>query len=150
MPDHDLLAELEAEIGIMMRRVRRVLAERAQAVDPELPSLGYSILLYLAYAGPQRASQIVDTFGTDKGAVSRQVQLLQELGFVTRKPDSRDRRAALLELSSSAAERLNRVGTERREVLAERLGDWKPGELENFVSLLHRYNSSLDAGASGA
>ena len=124
MPYHDLLAELEAEIGIMMRRVRRVLAERAQAVDPELPSLGYSILLYLAYAGPQRASQIVDTFGTDKGVVSRQVQLLQERGFVTRKPDSRDRRAALLELISSAAARLHRLGTGRREGWAERVGCW--------------------------
>ena len=50
-----------------------------------------------------RASAIAEAFGIDKGAISRQVQHLVDLGLVDRTPDPADGRADLLAASDDAA-----------------------------------------------
>ncbi|MCR1783904.1 MarR family transcriptional regulator [Nocardioides carbamazepini] len=139
----DALADLEAEVGVLIRRVRRVIAERARAVHPELMPSSYLMLGYVRDHGPLRASAMCAVFGIDKGAVSRQVQHLIDLGLVDRSPDPEDGRATLLSVSQEGAERLAAVAAERRELLAERLADWPAEELSDFAASLRRYNDAL-------
>ena len=47
------------------------------------------MLLALNDTGPRRASDLVDIFAIDKGAVSRQVGALLELGLIERSPTRR-------------------------------------------------------------
>jgi DNA-binding MarR family transcriptional regulator len=141
--DQELMQTLESEIGLLMRRIRRVLCERAQQVHPELQSGAYSILGTLALAGPRRASEIAESFHVDKGAVSRQVQQLVDLGLAERVPDPEDGRASLLRVSDEGTHRLAAVSESRRQSLAERLESWTDAELRGFVSSLARYNETL-------
>jgi len=86
---------------------------------------------------------MVENFNIDKGAVSRQLQHLAELGLVVRTPDPDDGRATLVAASDDARRRLADVAEHRRKWLDEQLGDWTADELSHFADLLERYNGSL-------
>lgn len=137
------LRALEQEVGVLIRRVRRVIGERAQAVHPDMQPAAYLVLSHLAEHGPMRASEVVGTFTLDKGAVSRQVQHLVDLGLVDRAPDPADGRASLVSASADAVRRLADVAEQRRRLLDERLGDWSEQDLAGLVSVLGRYNEAL-------
>lgn len=141
--DADLMQKLESEVGLLMRRIRRVVCERAQQVHPELQSGAYSILATLYDVGPRRSSEIAETFHVDKGSVSRQVQQLVDLGLADRVPDPDDGRASIIRVTDEGARRLSAVSDHRRQLLVERLGSWSEEDLESFVSSLARYNQTL-------
>lgn len=134
---------LEQEVGVLIRRVRRVIGERARAVHPDLQPASYLMLGHLASHGPLRASALAETFNVDKGAISRQVQHLIDLGLCDRSPDPDDGRATLLSASADAVRRLEEVATQRRQLLDRRLSDWTGEELEELASMLVRYNATL-------
>ena len=139
------LRRLEAEVGVLIRRIRRVIHERAQAVHEDMQPTSYLLLAWLIDEGPVRASAIAENFGIDKGAISRQIQHLEELGLVTRSPDPDDGRATLVEASEDAVRRMADVADHRRKWLDEQLGDWSSAELNSFVDTLGRYNDALNA-----
>jgi len=140
----DAVRAIEDEIGVLVRRLRRAIAERAHAIHRDLQGASYLVLGWLADNGPVRASAIVEVFGTDKGSVSRQLQHLEELGLVERTPDPADGRATLVSASAEAVRRLAQVDEDRRASLNDRLGDWSVAELEAFARQLGHYNRSLD------
>lgn len=140
----EALRAVEDEIGVLVRRLKRAIAERAHAIHRDLQGTSYLLLGWLSENGPVRASAIVEVFGMDKGALSRQLQHLEELGLVERTPDPADGRATLVSASAEAVRRLTQVDDERRICLDERLGDWTVAELEEFARQLGHYNRSLD------
>ena len=141
----DLLGSLEQEVGVMIRRIRRIIGERARSVHPDLQSSSYLMLTWLHQHGAQRASAMADSFGIDKGAISRQVQHLLDLGLVDRTPDPDDGRATLVSASTEAAARIAEVNDDRRRWLDERLGDWPDRDVSEFLRMLASYNAALDA-----
>lgn len=144
MADDETLRALEREVSVLVRRIRRVAAERALMLHPDLSPVAYSLLLALGDSGPQRASDLVELFAIDKGAVSRQVQALLELGLIERRPDPEDRRALIMEASLEGHRRLAGIAANRRQRISDRLEDWSEEELTMFVDSLRRYNSALE------
>ena len=144
MVDDETLGSLEHEMGVLVRRLRRVIAERAKMVHPDLSPVAYSMLVALHDSGPRRASDLVGQFSIDKGAVSRQVQALLELGMIERTPDPEDRRAAILAITEEGERRLKKIMRTRREELRDRLAGWETDDLDDFVTALGRYNASLE------
>jgi DNA-binding MarR family transcriptional regulator len=138
------ISALEQELGVLIRRVRRVQGVRARMTHPELSSTGYQILRFLHESGVQRSSTLAETFVIDKGAVSRQITHLEELGLVVREPDPADGRAQLLRLTDDAARRLVEVDAVRRLRYDERLAEWDADRIQGLAALLHEYNASLD------
>lgn len=128
---------------MLIRRVRRGISERARAVHADLQPAAYLLLAHLAYQGPHRASALAEVFDIDKGAVSRQVQHLLDLGLVDRQPDPDDGRATLLTPSKEGRRGLDTVTRSRRMRLEEQLGDWPEDDLARFTELLGRYNRAL-------
>lgn len=141
----DLLRDLEEEIGVLIRRVRRAIGERARSVHPELQPSSYLMLGWLRHHGPVRASEMAAAFEIDKGAISRQVQHLIDVELVERTPDPDDRRAHLVSITDDAVRRLDEVTEARRVALDQRLGDLGDDDLADFVRLLGRYNTALEA-----
>jgi DNA-binding MarR family transcriptional regulator len=141
----DSLRHLEREVGVLIRRIKRVIGERARAVHEDLQPASYLMLSWLVDEGPVRASAMVERFNIDKGAISRQLQHLDELGLVIRTPDPDDGRATLVAASDDARRRLTDVAEHRRKWLDEQLGDWSAEELETFAATLERYNRALNA-----
>jgi DNA-binding MarR family transcriptional regulator len=143
MPRTETVRALEHEVGVLIRRVRRAIGERARLVHPDLQPMSYLLLAHLAESGPMRSSTLAETFGADKGAVSRQVQHLSGLGLLDKAPDPEDGRATLLSPSDDARRRLHEVTQQRRRRLDERLGDWSDDDLDALVTALGRYNRTL-------
>jgi DNA-binding MarR family transcriptional regulator len=142
--DDEILRALEHEMSILVRRIRRVIAERARMLHPELSPVAYSMLMALNDSGPQRASDLVEIFSVDKGAVSRQVQAMLELGLIERSPDPEDRRAMILAISEEGHRRLDSIALQRRNEVNERLVGWTDDDLSTFVGTLSRYNAALE------
>jgi DNA-binding MarR family transcriptional regulator len=140
----EALRGIEDEFGVLLRRLKRVVAERARAIHPDLQGASYILLGWLRDNPPVRASAIVEAFGTDKGALSRQLQHLEDLGLVERTPDPADGRATLVSTTAEAVRRLVEVDAQRRVALDRGLGDWSVAELEEFARQLGRYNASLE------
>jgi DNA-binding MarR family transcriptional regulator len=143
----DELGRLEQELGVLIRRVKRVIGERARAVHPDLQPASYLMLTYLAGEGPQRSSVVSERFNVDKGAISRQVQHLCELGLLQREPDPVDGRAMLISATPDAVRRMAAVDADRRRWLEEQLAGWSEEDLRDFVEALGRYNVALDKNA---
>lgn len=140
----ELLEGLERELGVLVRRARRVIGERAKMVHHELTGSSYLMLVYVAEQGPMRASMIAEQFDLDKGAISRAVTTLTDLGLLDRVPDPDDRRAALVSVSPEAARRLKTVGKSRRTGLDARLHEWDDDSLRDLVAMLTSYNAALE------
>jgi DNA-binding MarR family transcriptional regulator len=88
-----------------------------------------------------------ERFNVDKGAISRQVQHLCDLGLLEREPDPLDGRAMLISASADAILRMEAVDRDRRRWLEEQLREWSEDDLRGFVSALARYNVALDQNA---
>jgi DNA-binding MarR family transcriptional regulator len=140
---YDDLRRIEAEVGTLIRRVKRVMGERAREVHPDLHPMTYFLLTHLAKQGPMRAADLSDAFGMDKSGVSRQVQTLVDLGLVERRPAAEDRRAILLDASDEGRTRLETVARSRSDRFDQRLGAWSDDELSAFAAQLAAYNQAL-------
>jgi DNA-binding MarR family transcriptional regulator len=134
---------LEHEIGALLRRIRRGLAERAVQVHPDLNPTSYMLLSTLREHGARRAADLAEVFALDKGSVSRVVAQLVELGLVERSPDPADGRASILSATDDAVRRLAEVRDDRREHFDDRLADWEPAEIEDLAARLGRFNAAL-------
>ena len=139
-----VILDLELELSVLVRRLKRVIGERARAVHPDLTPAGYLMLAYMIERGPVRASAVVEAFNLDKGAVSRHVQTLVDFGLATKERDPEDGRAWVVSPTGEGRRRMDEVATERRERLGRLLGDWSDDDLGTFVATLGRYNASLD------
>jgi DNA-binding MarR family transcriptional regulator len=142
--DDETMRALEHEMGVLVRRIRRVIAERARMVHPDLSPVAYSMLMALNDSGPRRASDLVDLFSIDKGAVSRQVSALLDLGLIERSPDPEDRRAAILAITYEGTQRLETIREMRLREVSERLSGWNEEDLRAFVKMMGRYNNALE------
>jgi len=140
----DALRSIEREVGVLLRRVRRVIGVRARAVHPELQPAAYLLLTHLEQRGSSRGSTVVEDLGIDKGAVSRQITHLVDLGLLERERDPDDGGAVLLSLTDDARARMARVQVERSERFDRRLSDFTTEELVAFAEQLARYNVALD------
>ena len=144
----DATRRLERELSVLVRRLKRVVGERSREVHPDLQPASYWMFTHLAEQGPLRASSLVEALDVDKGAVSRHVQHLLDLGLVNRCPDPEDGRATLISVSREGARRLADVDEHRRAWFAGVLGEWGDGELAAFADELARYNATIDAAHS--
>ena len=134
---------LEQEFAVLLRRVRRVIGERARATHESLQPATYLMLRHVAAHGPLRASAMAEVFDVDKGAISRQVAHLASLGLVRGDADPEDGRATLLSVTDEARTRMADLDAHRRKRLDERLGDWPDEELAELVAMLARYNATV-------
>jgi DNA-binding MarR family transcriptional regulator len=139
----DSLRRLESEMAILLRRIKCVIAEHARAIHPDLQPSAYLVLSWLTEHGPARATSIVENLDIDKGAVSRLLAHLADLGLIVRGPDPADGRATLISASDTAAHRLSATATDLRKRFDHKLGAWPDENLATFVDLLSHYNRTL-------
>lgn len=139
----DAIRGLEHELGRLLRRVRRGLADRAVLVDPALSATAYPLLVTLAEIGPHRAAELAEMFALDKGAVSRIVAQLLELGLIERSPDPADGRASILSATDEAHRRFARLAEVRRAEVDVRLAEWDAASITDLAEGLARFNAAI-------
>ncbi|WP_198153927.1 MarR family winged helix-turn-helix transcriptional regulator [Catenuloplanes japonicus] len=128
---------------MLHRRLKCVFDAKARGVHPGLQPNAYLILAWLGEHGPARASAIVETFALDKGAVSRLLTHLDELGLIVRAPDPTDGRATVVSASDEAVHRMAELTASIRRHRDDRLSEWPDEQLTGFVRLLAEYNRTL-------
>ncbi|WP_078600471.1 MarR family winged helix-turn-helix transcriptional regulator [Streptomyces violens] len=140
----DLFLSLEHELAVFLRRARASSGEMAREVHPDLEPSAYGLLLRLAEAGEQRATELACYFGVGKATISRQLRALDDLGLVAREKDPADGRAVLVRLTDEGLARFTRVRSARRDRYARRLASWDRGEIAELARLLHRLNDEQE------
>lgn len=132
---------LEREITVFHRRARASAAETARQVHPDLDWAAYGLLVRLAEAGPERATDLAAYFGVGKATMSRQLRALEDLGLVSREPDPGDGRAFLIRLTEQGRSRFTRVRDARRACYLRQLAAWDRRDITELARLLHRLNA---------
>ncbi|MHA6785646.1 MarR family winged helix-turn-helix transcriptional regulator [Pseudonocardia saturnea] len=142
--DHDEQVErLEREVGLLVRRSRRVLRTLAAQLHPDVDAGSYAVLVAIARSAPLRLVELAEEFGLDKSTMSRQVSALLRAGLVHRSPDPLDGRAFLLELTDEGRSRLGEVSRARHEDWRTRLGSWSADDIAALADGLTRLAATL-------
>lgn len=139
----ETLRRLENEIAVMVRRIRRGAGERARLAHPDLGATGFALLTTLGEHGPRRAAELADLFSLDKGAVSRLVHQLLELGLIERTPDPDDGRASVLAISYAGQARIAHVSEVGRSRFEARLRAWSHEDLADLTDRITAFNQAM-------
>ncbi len=128
----------------LVRAVRVMIHGNALRFSPEVQPSGYAVLRYVIVHGPTPPGAVINGLGMDKSAVSRQLRILKDLGFVTSVPDPDDRRASLYAPTDETLERMERLRLEIKADYSGMLDDWSDDDLETFVRLLGLFNDRIE------
>ena len=140
----DASAAVEDNIAHIYQAAKARIKGLAVRFHPDLQPVGYGILRLVFDGEPLRASDIAATLGMDKGAVSRQVAALREMGLVDTRSDPDDGRATLLVATPSAREGLAAFRSESSSDYGRVFTEWSTAELRDFAALLTKFNASVD------
>lgn len=135
------ITRIQAEVSVLLRRARVYFRDAARDVHPDLQPAAYAILVRLVDDGPVRSSALAEHFATDKGAISRQVAQLEQLGFVRRQPDPDDRRASLIQATAEGTRRCRLAREHNTRSMRELLAQWSPDEIAQLGILLGKFNA---------
>lgn len=133
----DAVIRVEREFGRLFARIRIGWREAAATVHPELPALGYQVLVSIISEEATTAGKIIERLQVDKSVVSRHVRQLTELGLVDSIRDPHDRRARKLVATDLAKERVAIARANYEGRIGERLRTWSADDLDHFADLLH-------------
>jgi len=90
-----------------------------------------------------RVSELAERLGIDAPAVTRKVQHLERLGFVSRDADPEDKRATRIRLTSAGKETLQLVRAAHMRRLARLFEGWTKEELRDFSTSMGRFAEAL-------
>lgn len=132
----EAVVRVEREFGRLFARIRIGWREAAATVHPDLPALGYQVLVSVIGEERTTASRIIERLQVDKSVVSRHLRQLSELGLVESIRDPDDRRARQLVATDLAKERVAIARADYEGRIGERLRTWTTEDLDHFADLL--------------
>jgi DNA-binding MarR family transcriptional regulator len=143
-----LIADVEHELSMLLRRSRSASMQLARRVHPEMDAAGYALIsqIELATAAGRtglRASEIAQALGLDKSTVSRGITQLETLGLIERVGDPADGRARLLRLTTEGAARFGAMRAQRQAQFQAILDRWDTADLADLARLLGRLNTDF-------
>jgi DNA-binding MarR family transcriptional regulator len=109
-----------------------------------LPQGTVWLLVRLAKSEPIRLSELADALGVDNSTLTPQAQRLERDGLIARKPDPRDKRAALLHVTRRGRAALARLHKTRAEMFDEILAGWSDRDRAQAARALTRLAEQLD------
>ena len=128
------IVDVERQFMALSASFRQTMRE--QAAQMALQPAGYRVLVEIVTTGSSGASELAETLGFDKGALSRQLSVLESIGLVTRERDPMDGRAVVIRATPDAVARVRQIRNDARDAFHERLATWPPHDLEELVRLL--------------
>lgn len=129
--------------------LRRITAsprlERRVAVHSGVPIglAAVGVLGHVVAEGPLRLSDLAAVARMHPAALTRQVQALEAEGYIERRSDPLDRRAAVVQATPAGRTALRRVQAANDEIMSGQLADWTTEELEELVEQMERLITDL-------
>lgn len=127
---------LEEQFADFIPRLRRLVGETAQQVQPGMSAGTYQVFTAVARCGPIAPSGLADMLSSDKAHVSRAIRDLERFGLVERVPDGVDGRSIRI---TATAEGISRWSEARAAVRARpltRLEEWRTDDVDRLTVLL--------------
>jgi DNA-binding MarR family transcriptional regulator len=141
---------LTSSVAQLVRTGRHVSARAATQLYGDLPSFGWAMLVPLERDGEQRCSALAHQLGVDVSVASRQIAVLERLGYVERRPDPQDGRASLLGLTAAGGDALTAARALRADWSLAALAGWDEADARLLSDLLDRLVSDLSTAGTGA
>src|SRR3954451_12038590 len=142
---------LTSSVAQLVRAGRHLSVRAATQLYGDLPSYGWAMLVPLQRDGDQRCSALAQHLGVDVSVASRQIAVLERLGYVERRPDPQDGRASLLRLTPAGDDALEAARDLRGQWSLTALAGWDEADARLLSDLLDRLVADLEtAGAPAA
>jgi DNA-binding MarR family transcriptional regulator len=141
---------LTTSVSQLLRAGRHVSARAAGHLYGDLPAFGWGLLVPLERDGDLRCSALAGHAGVDVSVASRQLAVLEKLGYVERRPDPQDGRAALLRLTDAGADALAAARTLRSDWALTALAGWDEADARQLSGLLDRLVADLETAGTPA
>ena len=140
------VGEIEQSISTIVAWSTRndVYQETMRRARCSLPQGPVWLLARLAKSEPIRLSELAAVLGVDNSTLTPQAQRLEREGLIARKPDPRDKRAALLHVTRTGRAALDRLHRTRAEVFDEILAGWTDRDRAQAARVLTRLAEELD------
>lgn len=147
MPSIASRRRLNEAIGAMSRFARspRLDAVHAERSGIDLKLAAYGVLGHVVANGPVSLSELSHLARMQPSALSRQVKLLEEGGYITRTPRADDARVSLVCATACGDAAHARIRTANDDLLARQLADWTDAELDHLASQMQRLLADLRA-----
>ncbi len=123
-----------ARLRIAVARVSRRL--RSTAAAGHLTATEVDVLLAAERRGPVRLSDLAAFAGLNPTMLSRLVPKLEQAGLIRRLGDDEDRRVCRVEATGKGSELLERVRSERNDVLAGLVTELAPSQRQALAGAL--------------
>ncbi len=145
MDDAPEIADLaDALLGLQrLRGSRRVHAALADATGIDLSQQAVQVLA--ALEGTFTVAQLAQAARMDVGAVSRQLRVLEDSGYVTKSPSPDNASVVLVTATARGRDVAARIGASRNDHLTRALADWTAPDRRTLTTLLHRLVDDLQA-----
>jgi DNA-binding MarR family transcriptional regulator len=136
-------ATAERAVSHIYRAAKARMRSLATRFHPDLHPIGYGVLRFILDEQPARSSDIAASLGMDKGAVSRQVGQLRDMGLVDTQQDPADGRAIWLVPSARTLAVLETFRSESADDFGRVFAEWSTEDLREFGRLLTQFNDSV-------
>ncbi|MFP3467402.1 MarR family winged helix-turn-helix transcriptional regulator [Leifsonia sp. SIMBA_070] len=134
------ISDVEEQFTRLFNQVGTAMRDRAERIHPDLQPGGYKLLTTIVRSGPIHAGALAAMLYTDKSVISRQLRLLEDMGFVERQEDPSDRRASFIAATPAAVEKVNEVRAADQATLYRSLRRWGEDDVRRLADLLARLN----------
>ncbi len=101
------------------------------------------LLVRIERAGPIGVGELADRAGRDYTAVSRQAARLEELGLVSRRDNTIDRRVREAEITAKGKAMTDALDAARERLFALGFASWEPDDFDALVRLMRKFADML-------
>lgn|SRR5690625_2167064 len=138
---HQLFNRYQVAINAIYRGINNTLKEY---VHPTLTTDQFAILQYIDQQTSCTSTEISQTFGVGKSAVTALINRLHEKKLVERIRDQEDRRIVKLSLTESGKTLVAQTEEKLYQVIAERLSHFEQSEIENYIKSLEKLAALME------
>ena len=137
------LAALVREFMLVNRHFVLEVADRGRGED-RLDRSAFILLSRIEAEGPMSIGQLAEAFGLDVSTVNRQTAAMLRSGVAERIPDPDGGLARKLRITDEGHRRLRNEREWSINGLRHVLENWTPGEIEQLLASLTRFNQSIE------
>ncbi len=142
-PLTDLAETIGRELVTLIRGAKDMHTVLVDRDRPILDPPAFALLSRIGDQGPLRLSVLAAALFLDVSTISRQVQDLEQAGWVERERDPHDKRASLLRLSPAGRAVLDAGYEQRKRALTQLLSGWTHDEQVALAAQLTRFNQAV-------
>ena len=142
-PDHIADAEHALERLFRLTMNRKVHTRQSAAVGADVTRAGYAVLRYIDEAGEPTLGEIARECSMDPAAAGRQVNALEDDGFVERYALAGDGRVTVVRLTRAGRAVYRRIVEVRHAYMGDVLADWSVADRATLARLVDRLVDDL-------